>query len=162
MSFISFCCQVPAHGSVDSSVSALGATRVIAHGTITKSKFVIQFGTKGQTSHRCPLTKWINFETAGWMFQCARDAWHYTHWCSTFRPCTLDFVSLQPFLHFSIWLVSDVSDTMSNKRRLSADGTKPLKFKKVKEEETTLERPAELAYVKMFGAWLCLSCSKEQ
>ena len=79
MSFISFCCQVPAHGSVDSSVSALGATRVIAHGTITKSKFVIQFGTKGQTSHRCPLTKWINFETAGLMFQCARDAWHYTH-----------------------------------------------------------------------------------
>ncbi|CAL1136370.1 unnamed protein product [Cladocopium goreaui] len=36
---------------------------------------------------------------------------------------------------------------MSNKRRLSADGTKPLKFKKVKEEETTLEIPAELAYV---------------
>lgn len=58
--------------------------------------------------------------------------------------------------------MSDVSDTMSNKRRLSADGTKPLKFKKVKEEETTLEIPAELAYVKMFGAWLCLSCSKEQ
>ena len=53
---------------------------------------------------------------------------------------------------------------MSQKRRLSADGTKPLKFKKVKEEETLpLAGPGvDLHYVKLFGAWLWLGCSKEK
>ena len=47
---------------------------------------------------------------------------------------------------------------MSNKRRLSADGTKPLKFKKVKEEHKLEPGPAdpELAYIKVFGCWLWL------